>query len=126
MKTGYTPPKNVRTLDFYLTGSYTPPTNTHESEFTFDRHSADVTGNGYLSGIVKEKGAFVTANVKILYNPTSNPATPYSEWELVAEVETESDGTWEVHGLNEGLYYDVIVTIDDWFDRTRTRVKPAL
>lgn len=84
------------------------------------------TGNGYLAGefpygITTVEGAPVSATVRILYRPKTG--TLY-DGVVVAEVQSEPNGSWQVTGLNPDLRYDVVGRLAGRNDVVMANVKP--
>lgn len=67
-------------------------------------------GAGYLSGtypggVTTVDGVPVAATVRVLYRPASGSL---GDGALMAEVQSATDGTWRVDGLDPSLKYDVV------------------
>ena len=85
-------------------------------------------GNGYLAGefpdgITRIDGVPSQATVRVLYRPQSGAR---GDGVVVAEVQSNPDGTWRVDGLNTALKYDVVGRKDGFNDVIMANVAPAV
>lgn len=111
---------NYNGINFSLSGAYSG----YDDTISFaDNSSIDFTGNGVLSGQIQTKTVGSPGKIRVLYH--SIETSKYADGEIVREVDTLSDGTFSVSGLNEDYFYDVIARNDGWNDRVYTKVKPT-
>lgn len=85
-------------------------------------------GNGYLAGefpdgITTVGGAPVAATVRVLYRPEAGEP---GDGVVVAEVQSDPDGTWRVDGLNTALKYDVVGRKSGFNDVIMSNVQPKV
>ena len=85
------------------------------------------SGEGYLAGdfpdgITKIEGVPGSATVRVLYRP--GPGLP-GDGVVIAEVQSNPDGTWRVDGLNTALRYDVVCRHGGYNDSILSNVTPA-
>lgn len=114
----YSAPK-YNGINFSLSGVYSG----YDDTISFaDNSTIDFNGNGVLSGQIQTKTVGSPGKIRVLYH--SIETSKYADGEIVREVDTLSDGTFSVSGLNEVYFYDVIARNDGWNDRVYTKVKP--
>lgn len=87
-----------------------------------------LVGHGYLAGsfpdgITSVEGVPGSAIIRVLYRPESGEA---GDGAVVAEVQSNPDGTWLVEGLDHRLKYDVICRHEGYNDMILSNVSPAL
>lgn len=87
-----------------------------------------LTGNGYLAGefpdgITTIDGVPNPATIRVLLRTSSDHP---GDGVLVAEVQSNQDGTWRVDGLNQNLRYDVVGRSEGFNDVIVANVQPEL
>lgn len=90
--------------------------------------TAPPAGNGYLSSkfpdaITSVDGVPVAATVRIIYRSKTGDI---ADGMVVAEVQSNPDGTWRVDGLNPSLLYDVVGRIANTNDIIVSQVTPIV
>lgn len=85
-------------------------------------------GNGYLAGtypggITTVDGVPTRATVRILYRPLSGAL---GDGAVVAEVLSDTDGTWRVDGLDPALKFDVVGRKQGFNDVIMAGVSPKV
>ena len=91
-------------------------------------HDLPPRGNGYLAGefpdgITTVGGTPVAATVRVLYRPEAGEP---GDGVVVAEVQSDPDGTWRVDGLNPALTYDVVARYGGQNDVMMAGITPAV
>lgn len=121
----YSIPHRSRISNYFPSG-YPPPTDISELERVIS-NSTYQDGHGYLAGsfpdgITSVEGVPASATIRVLLRLPGYPA----DGEVVAEVQSNPDGTWLVEGLNHNLKYDVICRHEGYNDMILSNVSPAL
>lgn len=83
-------------------------------------------GSGYISSkfpdaITSVEGVPVIATVRVIYRSQTGDI---ADGAVVAEVQSNPDGTWRVDGLNPNLLYDVVGRIANTNDIIMSQIKP--
>lgn len=86
------------------------------------------TGNGYLAGeaptgLTKVDGVPSSATIRVLLRTERGHP---SDGCIVAETQSNQDGTWRVDGLNQNLRYDVVGRSEGFNDVIVANVQPEL
>lgn len=118
----YTAPKSYD-IQFHLSGTYTAPT-VDPIQATFSEGSIDFTGQGQLKGYLIRDGIRKVGKVFVFYCPIA--PVDYAEKELVAMVNTDAEGNWQVDNLNQYLLYDVTADVEGVNSKIFSRVQPGV
>lgn len=113
-------------INNYFPPGYLPLTDVSELNRVISKHTYQ-DGHGYLAGsfpdgITSVEGVPASATIRVLLRLPGFPA----DGEVVAEVQSNPDGTWLVEGLNPYLKYDVICRHEGYNDMILSNVSPAL
>src|SRR5690554_3676344 len=124
-------PERGDQINAVLLSNYEPPAPNpeHPESFTVTLPRSKVFwyGTGFLSGefptgITSVNGVPVSAEVRIIYR---SQASEPGDGEVIAVVESNQDGTWEVEGLNPALKFDVVGRIPGFNDVIASSVSPV-
>lgn len=85
-------------------------------------------GNGYIAGtypngLTQVDGVPAAATVRVLHRPLSGG---FADGVVVAEVQSEPDGTYLVEGLDPDLRYDVVGRKEGFADVIVSNVAPKV
>ena len=107
--------------EFHTVACGGAPTLLSPSKFALQMRGAGQLSGAYPGGITRVEG--VPGSARIVVKIRSDD--PVKDGALVADIESQPDGTWLVSGLDPELRYDVICRLSGYNDMILSDVAPV-